>query len=53
MNGRRFVTRLRNVADFLGGVRECSAAAEAGRRPSRAALKAAGIDADAYYSIQR
>ncbi|WP_185984928.1 hypothetical protein [Aureimonas mangrovi] len=42
---------LRNIGRFMEGVRECAAAAEAGRRPSRQALSAIGIDADAYYSI--
>ncbi|MFD2236741.1 hypothetical protein [Aureimonas populi] len=48
-----FRNKVRGIAVFLGGVRECAAAAEAGRRPSRSALNAAGIDADAYYSINR
>lgn len=53
MTGRSFTSRLRSLTDFVGGVAACAAAAEAGRRPSRAALKAAGIDADQYYGISR
>lgn len=46
-----FRNKVRNFAVLLGGVRECAAAAKAGRHPSRSALDAAGIDADAYYKI--
>ena len=49
----QFGRQLRNFADTLGGVASCAAAAEAGKRPSRTALKAAGIDADAFYGINQ
>lgn len=45
--------RLRGFADTMNGAVACAAAAEAGKRPSREALKAAGIDPEAYFGIQR
>lgn len=45
--------KVRNFAYFMDGVRECAAAAETGRRPSRSALNAVGIDPETYYGIGR
>ncbi len=49
---RNFGRQLRTVASVMNGAVACAAAAEAGRRPNRAALKAVGIDADTFYEIQ-
>ena len=48
-----FRSKVRNFATFLDGVRECAAASEAGRRPSRSALRAAGIHESAFDFIDR
>lgn len=43
-----------SVSSFLravGGAQECARAAESGRMPSREALRAVGIDADAWSRI--
>ncbi|WP_188052192.1 hypothetical protein [Aureimonas fodinaquatilis] len=53
MTSRTFASRFRNFAEYFDGIRACAAAVEAGRKPSRAALKAARIDPDAFYGIQR
>ncbi|WP_062210018.1 hypothetical protein [Aureimonas sp. AU12] len=50
---RQFGRQIRSFTDTFGGVASCAAAAEAGKRPSRSALKAAGIDADAFYGISQ
>lgn len=43
-------TRVGNFATFMGGIIECAAAAEAGRKPGRDALRRAGLDASAFDS---
>jgi len=50
---RQFGRQLRSIGTAVGGAVACASAAEAGKRPSRAALTAVGIDADAYYGIGR
>ncbi|MBB3950400.1 hypothetical protein [Aureimonas jatrophae] len=50
---RTLGSRVRALTDLFGAAAACAAAAEAGRRPSRDALKRVGIDADKYYGIQR
>ncbi len=42
-----------NIARAMGGAVACASAAESGRTPSRAALKAVGIDPEAFYGINR
>ncbi len=49
---RSFGQRLRSMTDAFGGIAACAAAAEAGKRPSRAALEAAGIAPDAFNEIK-
>ncbi len=50
---RQFGHQIRTFADTMSGAVACAAAAEAGKRPSRAALKSAGIDPEAFYGIKR
>ncbi len=40
------------MTEAFGGIAACAAAAEAGKRPSRAALKAAGIEPNAFDEIK-
>ncbi|WP_061933566.1 hypothetical protein [Aureimonas sp. AU22] len=48
---RSFGQRLRSMTETFGGIAACAAAAEAGKRPSRAALKAAGIEPNAFDDV--
>lgn len=45
--------RIGNFAAMMGGIIDCAAAAEAGRRPSRQALTRAGIDPTGFYPAER
>ncbi|WP_182086801.1 hypothetical protein [Aureimonas sp. ME7] len=49
---RNFGERIRNFTEVFGAAATCAAAAEAGRRPSRQALKTIGIDPNAFYGIK-
>ncbi len=49
---RSFGQRLRSMTETFGGIAACAAAAEAGKRPSRAALTAAGIEPGAFDEIK-
>ncbi|WP_279480467.1 hypothetical protein [Aureimonas sp. SK2] len=44
--------RIRSMTETFGGIAACAAAAEAGKRPSRAALKAAGIEPSAFDDVK-
>ncbi|RIX99641.1 hypothetical protein D3218_14340 [Aureimonas flava] len=44
--------RIRSMTDAFGGIAACAAAAEAGKRPPRAALEAAGIAPDAFDDVK-
>ncbi len=41
-------TRVGHFATIMGGIIDCAAAAEAGRKPSRDALRRAGISPNAF-----
>lgn len=49
---RSFGQRIRSMTETFGGIAACAAAAEAGKRPSRAALAAAGIEPSAFDDIK-
>ncbi|WP_427024363.1 hypothetical protein ACP4J4_17980 [Aureimonas ureilytica] len=50
---RQFGSQIRSFTSTVGGAVACAAAAEAGKRPSRAALQSVGIDPEAFYGIKR
>jgi hypothetical protein len=46
-------TKFRNFATFVDGILDCAAAAEASRKPSRDALRRAGINSGVVYPADR
>lgn len=46
---RTFISRLQTLAGFVDGVRECAAAGQARRTPSRRSLRALGLDPESFH----
>lgn len=46
-------TRIRDFATMMDGVIDCASAARSGRKPSRDALRRAGIGAEGFYPADR